>query len=128
MRLLALNNAYQSYENNQVLYAKKEELPLLLYTGAIKFILQARMAMEKKDWQRANDRIQRAQKIVTELMVTLNMDIEISKSFIVLYDYMKEKLIEANIKKEEQLLVEVEKMLIELQDTWKEALKIVRPA
>ncbi|MBS4213040.1 flagellar export chaperone FliS [Neobacillus rhizophilus] len=125
---MALNNAYQSYENNQVLYAKKEELPLLLYTGAIKFILQARMAMEKKDWQRANDRIQRAQKIVTELMVTLNMDIEISKSFIVLYDYMKEKLIEANIKKEEQLLVEVEKMLIELQDTWKEALKIVRPA
>ncbi|WP_423799761.1 flagellar export chaperone FliS [Neobacillus sp. SAB-20_R2A] len=128
MRLLALNNAYQSYENNQVLYAKKEELPLLLYTGAIKFILQARMAMEKNDWQRANDRIQRAQKIVTELMVTLNMDIEISKSFIVLYDYMKEKLIEANIKKDEQLLIEVEKMLTELQDTWKEALKIVRPA
>lgn len=125
---MALNNAYQSYENNQVLYAKKEELPLLLYTGAIKFILQARMAMEKKDWQRANERIQRAQKIVTELMVTLNMDIEISKSFIVLYDYMKEKLIEANIKKDEQLLIEVEKMLTELQDTWKEALKIVRPA
>ncbi|MFC4802149.1 flagellar export chaperone FliS [Neobacillus sp. GCM10023253] len=128
MRLLALNNAYQSYENNQVLYAKKEELPLLLYTGAIKFILQARIAMEKKDWQRANDRIQRAQKIVSELMVTLNMDIEISKSFVVLYDYMKEKLIEANIKKDEQLLIEVEKMFTELQDTWKEALKIVRPA
>ncbi|MCM3763591.1 flagellar export chaperone FliS [Neobacillus niacini] len=124
---MAVNNPYQSYENNQVLFAKKEELPLLLYTGAIKFILQARMAMEKKDWERTNDRIIRAQKIVSELMVTLDMDIEVSKSLILLYDYMKQRLIEANTKKDEQLLREVQNMLTELQETWKEAMKIVRP-
>ncbi|WP_311315617.1 flagellar export chaperone FliS [Neobacillus niacini] len=125
--MMAVNNPYQSYENNQVLFAKKEELPLLLYTGAIKFILQARMAMEKKDWERTNDRIIRAQKIVSELMVTLDMDIEVSKSLILLYDYMKQRLIEANTKKDEQLLREVQNMLTELQETWKEAMKIVRP-
>lgn len=124
---MTLNNPYQSYENNQVLFAKKEELPLLLYTGAIKFILQARLAMEKKDWARTNDRIIRAQKIVSELMVTLNMDLELSKSLILLYDYMKEKLIEANMKKDEQPLVEVQNMLTELQEVWKEAMKLVRP-
>jgi flagellar secretion chaperone FliS len=124
---MAVNNPYQSYENNQVLFAKKEELPLLLYTGAIKFILQARMAMEKKDWERTNDRIIRAQKIVSELMVTLDMDIEVSKSLILLYDYMKQRLIEANTQKDEQPLREVQSMLTELQETWKEAMKIVRP-
>lgn len=124
---MSLTNPYQAYENNQVLYAKGEELTLLLYKGAIKFIEQAKLAIEKNDLPRANDRIIRAQNIISELMVTLNMDIEISKSLLLLYDYVKQRLIESNMKKEVQTLNEVQAMLVELLGTWTEAVNAVRP-
>ncbi|PLS01455.1 flagellar export chaperone FliS [Neobacillus cucumis] len=124
---MSLKNPYQAYENNQVLFAKGEELVLLLYKGAIKFIEQAKLALEKKNLPRTNDRIIKAQNIVTELMVTLNMDIEVSKSLLPLYDYLRRRLIEANIKKETEILDEVQGMLAELLGTWTEAMKVVRP-
>lgn len=124
---MSLNNPYQAYENNQVLFAKGEELTLLLYKGAIKFIEQAKLAMAKDDWTRTNNRIIRAQNIISELMVTLNMDFEISQSLVLLYDYMKQRLIEANIKKEAELLTEVQGMLVELLGTWTEAMNAARP-
>ncbi|WP_066067194.1 flagellar export chaperone FliS [Neobacillus soli] len=124
---MSLTHPYQAYENNQVLFAKGEELTLLLYKGAVKFIEQAKLAMEKKDWSRANNRIIKTQNIISELMVTLNMDMEISNSLILLYDYMKQRLIEANIKKEMKILNEVQEMLVELLGAWTEAMKVIRP-
>lgn len=124
---MSLTHPYQAYENNQVLFAKGEELTLLLYKGAVKFIEQAKLAMEKKDWSRANNRIIKTQNIISELMVTLNMDMEISNSLILLYDYMKQRLIEANIKKEMKILNEVQEMLVELLGAWTEAMKAIRP-
>ncbi len=124
---MSLKNPYQAYENNQVLFAKGEELTLLLYKGAIKFIEQAKLAIERNDLPRANNRIIKAQNIISELMVTLNMDIEISKSLLLLYDYLKQRLIEANMKKEVQTLNEVQEMLVELLGTWTEAMKAARP-
>lgn len=124
---MSLRNPYQAYENNQVLFAKGEELTLLLYQGAIKFIEQAKLALEKNDLQRAGNRMIKAQNIISELMVTLNMDIEISKSLLLLYDYVKQRLIDANLKKDAKILNEVQGMLVELLGTWTEAIKVVRP-
>ena len=124
---MSLRNPYQAYENNQVLFAKGEELTLLLYQGAIKFIEQAKLALEKNDLQRAGNRMIKAQNIISELMVTLNMDIEISKSLLLLYDYVKQRLIDANLKKDAKILNEVQGMLVELLETWTEAIKVVRP-
>jgi len=124
---MSLSNPYQAYENNQVLFAKEEELTLLLYKGAIKFIEQAKLALRKNDLPRVNNRIIKAQNIISELMVTLNMDIEISKSLLLLYDYFKQRLIDANLKKDAEILNEVQGMLAELLGTWTEAIKVVRP-
>ncbi|WP_066259165.1 flagellar export chaperone FliS [Neobacillus drentensis] len=124
---MSLRNPYQAYENNQVLFAKGEELTLLLYQGAIKFIEQAKLALEKNDLQRAGNRMIKAQNIISELMVTLNLDIEISKSLLLLYDYVKQRLIDANLKKDAKILNEVQGMLVELLGTWTEAIKVVRP-
>ena len=124
---MSLRNPYQAYENNQVLFAKGGELTLLLYQGAIKFIEQAKLALGKNDLQRAGDRMIKAQNIISELMVTLNMDIEISKSLLLLYDYVKQRLIDANLNKDVKILNEVQGMLVELLETWTEATKVVRP-
>jgi len=124
---MSLRNPYQAYENNQVLFAKGGELTLLLYQGAIKFIEQAKLALGKNDLQRAGNRMIKAQNIISELMVTLNMDIEISKSLLLLYDYVKQRLIDANLNKDVKILNEVQGMLVELLETWTEAIKVVRP-
>ena len=82
--------------------------------------------MEAKNISEKNYNIQRAQAIISELIVTLNMDFEISKQMHPLYDYMNRRLIEANIKNDVTILDEVEGLVTEFRDTWKEVIKITR--
>jgi flagellar protein FliS len=116
------SNAYAVYQQNNVLMAPKEKLLLMLYDGAIKFLRFARVAIDEKDIQKSNNYILKTQDIITELMVTLNMDIEISKSLYSLYDYMKYRLVEANIHKDKEQIDEVIGMLTELRETWEKAM------
>ncbi|WP_053365307.1 flagellar export chaperone FliS [Bacillus sp. FJAT-27245] len=116
-------NPSEIYQRNQVTTARAEELTLMLYNGGIKFLQQAKAAIEKKDVAQAHSHITRVQDIVTELMVTLNMDYEISKTLLPLYEYMKRRLIEANIGKDSEMLTEVEGMFQELRTTWAQAMK-----
>jgi flagellar secretion chaperone FliS len=115
-------NPYEVYQKNQVSTAKPEELTLMLFNGGIKFLQQAKMAIEIKDLEKANSLIMKTQDIVTELMVTLNRDYEISNSLYPLYEYMKQKLIEGNMKKDIVLIDEVVGMLQELRTTWQQAM------
>jgi flagellar secretion chaperone FliS len=118
-------NPYEVYQKNQVTTAKPEELTLMLYNGGIKFLQQSRIAIENKDLAKANTLIMKAQDIITELMVTLNRNYEISNSLYALYEYMKQKLIEGNMKKDIILIDEVVGMLQELRTTWQQAMKTV---
>lgn len=118
-------NPYEVYQKNQVTTAKPEELTLMLYNGGIKFLQQAKMAIENKDFAKANSLIMKTQDIITELMVTLNRDFEISNSLYALYEYMKQKLIEGNMKKDLNLIDEVLGMLQEVRTTWQQAMKTV---
>ena len=77
---MAINNPYQSYQQNSVNTASPGELTLMLYNGCLKFINLAKHAIRSKDIQAKNTNIQKAQKIVQELMVTLNMDLEVSQN------------------------------------------------
>jgi flagellar secretion chaperone FliS len=118
-------NPNEIYQRNQVLTAKSEELTLYLYSGAIKFLNQAKLAIEKKEPAKAHTFIMKTQDILTELMVTLNMEVEISNSLYSLYDYMKQRLVEANLSKNIEILKEVEGMVQELKTTWAQAMKSV---
>ena len=120
------NNAYNAYKQNSVSTASPGELTLMLYNGCIKFIGKAKVAINEKNIQNKNHNIQRAQAIIGELMSTLNMDIEISKQMLPLYQYMNRRLIEANIKNDVEILDEVEGLVTEFRDTWKEVIKITR--
>ena len=124
--LTAQTNAYNAYKQNSVTTASPGELTLMLYNGCIKFIGLAKKAIENKNIEQRNYNIQRAQAIVSELMATLNMDIEISKQMLPLYEYMNRRLTDANIKNDTAILEEVEGLVIEFRDTWKEVIKITR--
>jgi flagellar secretion chaperone FliS len=123
---MATKNPYQSYQQNSVTTASPGELTLMLYNGCLKFILQAKKAIADKNIESKNTNIQKAQNIIRELMVTLNRDLEVSENMMSLYDYMNRQLIEANLKSDIAILDEVEGLVTEFRDTWKEVIQVNR--
>ncbi|MEL3958712.1 flagellar export chaperone FliS [Caldifermentibacillus hisashii] len=123
---MAVSNPYQAYQENSVLTASPGDLTLMLYNGCLKFLNLAKKAIEEKNITEKNTNLQKAQNIINELMVTLNMDIEISKQMMALYDFVRTKLIEANVKNDLAALEEAESIMIEFRDTWKEVIKLNR--
>ncbi|WP_102028696.1 flagellar export chaperone FliS [Salirhabdus sp. Marseille-P4669] len=116
----------QVYANNAVSTASPGELTLMLYNGCIKFIKQAKTAMAEKKIEAKNVNIQKAQRIIQELMATLRTDVEISKEIMPLYEYMNRRLLEANFKNDATILDEVSGLVTEFRDTWKEVIQIAR--
>ena len=123
---MAIQNPYQAYKSNTVNTASPGELTLMLYNGCLKFIKAAKIAMEAKQIEVKNNNLLKAQNIISELMVTLNMDIDVSKQMIKMYDYMNRRLIESNLKNDVSILDEVEELMIGFRDTWKEVIQLNR--
>lgn len=123
---MSVQNAYNAYKQNSVTTASPGELTLMLYNGCIKFIHQAKKAIEVKDISNRNKYVQKAQAILNELMATLNMDIPISKEMFNLYDYMYYQLTQANINNDAAILDEVEGLVVEFRDTWKQVIQMNR--
>ena len=119
-------DASNAYKQNSVTTASPGELTLMLYNGCLKFLTKAKKSIEDKNIEERNYNIQRAQAIIYELMSTLNMDIEISKEMLPLYDYMTRRLTDANVKNDIAIIEEVEGLVTEFRDTWKEVIKITR--
>jgi len=122
----AYNQYYNQYKENTIFTSTPEELTLMLYNGLVKFIMQAQLAIEEKQFDKANNSIIRAQDIILELQSTLDTKYEISNSLALLYDYMNRRLIDANINKDNKILDEVLGYATELRDTWSQAMKIAK--
>ncbi|PLR67984.1 MULTISPECIES: flagellar export chaperone FliS [Bacillaceae] len=120
---MALNNPYQAYQQNSVSTASPGELTLMLYNGCLKFIKQARLAIEQKNTQDKNLNLQKAQRIIQELMITLNPEAAVSESMMSMYDYMNRRLIEVNMSNDLDILAEVEGYVTEFRDTWKQVIQ-----
>lgn len=123
---MATINPYQAYQQNSVMTASPQELTLMLYNGSLKFMKLAKKAMADNNFQEKNTNIIKAQNITQELRVTLDPDAEISKNMEQLYEYMYTRLIEANTKNDVAILEEVEGLMIELRDTWKQVMGLVK--
>lgn len=123
---MAKPNPYQAYQQNSVTTASPGELTSMLYTGCLKFIGKAKVAIESNNIEERNINIQKAQNIVRELMVTLNMDYDVSKNMLSIYEYMNSRLTEANIKSDIAALVDVEDLTIQFRDTWKQVIQMNR--
>jgi flagellar protein FliS len=123
---MATQNPYQSYQQNSVTTASPGELTLMLYNGCLKFILLSKKAITEHNIEEKNTNLIKAQKIIQELMVTLNMDIAVSKDMMALYDYCNRRLIDANVKNDPAILDEVEGLIKEFRDTWKQVIQLNR--
>lgn len=123
---MALGNPYQAYQQNSVNTASPGDLTLMLYNGCLKFLSQAKKAIDTGSIEDRNKNLVKAQNIIQEFMVTLNMDIEVSKDLMTLYDYLNRRLVEANLRSDKAIIEEVEGFITEFRDTWKEVIQINR--
>lgn len=118
------SNGYAAYANSKVATATPAELTLMLYDGAIKFCNIAIMALEEKDLEKAHNNIIKVENIISEFQITINHKYPVAKDFDAVYKYLKERLVEANVKKDKEVLEEVLEHLRTMRDTWKEIMKV----
>ena len=123
---MVARNPYAQYNNSKILTASPAELTLMLYDGAIKFCNIAIMGIEQKDIQKAHDNIIKVQKIIDEFRSTLDRKYPVAEDFDRVYVYILQRLFEANIKKDKEILEEVLVHLRSMRDNWKEVMRVNR--
>lgn len=118
-------NAYNIYKNNSVNFSSKEQMLIMLLDGAVKFAKRGKLAIRDKDVKLAHESITRTQDIFTELKVTLDTDAgDWAKQMFQIYSFINEKLLQANIKKDEAIMDEVIPLIEEVRNIWNEAYKV----
>lgn len=123
---MALPNAYAQYNNSKVLTASPAELTLMLYEGAIKFCNVAIDAGERKDIAKAHTNIVKVENIIDYLRKTLDMKYPVAQDFERMYVYLDQRLVEANVKKDVEILEEIRDHLHAIRDNWKEVMRVNR--
>ena len=119
------NNAFNVYKNNSVNYASKEQLLLMLVDGAVKFSKIAREGLIEKDIRKSHENLIKAQNIFTELMISLDQNAgEWAKQMYRVYDFIKTRLFEINLKKDVNMMDELMPVIEDVRNTWHEAHEI----
>lgn len=121
-----VRNAAQAYGARKVETASPAELTLMLYEGAIKFCNIAMGAIENKDYEKANTNIQKARNIIVELQSTLDHKYKVAEDFDIIYDYIFHKLVDANMKKDPEILEEALNQIRDMRDAWKEIMRLAK--
>lgn len=122
-------NAYMNqYQNNQVLTASPDQILIMLYDGAIRFVRQAKQAIVDG---RAGDKataISKTVAIVTEFSNTLDYEVggEIANDLGRLYNFLIQELSAVNARSDAKRLEPVEKILLDLREAFVEAAIINR--
>jgi flagellar protein FliS len=123
---MAMNNPYAKYQNNSVNTSTPGELTLMLYNGCLKFIQQAKRAMEDNHIEEKNKSVQKAQAIISELMLTLDTSYPVAENMLILYEFANSRLIDGNIKNDSAMFDEASSIITEFRDTWKQVIQINR--
>lgn len=121
-----MNNAYAAYQNTGIKTASQGKLIVLLYEGAVKNLTAAENCfgedgkIEAKDIEKFGSYIMKAQDIISELQVSLDMEKggQIATNLMSLYVYFNQELMSASINKDKKKLDFVLNMMTQLSGAW----------
>lgn len=119
-------NAAEAYRQQQIMNAPPEQLTLMLYNGCLRFIEDGIIAVNEKKYEEANTSLQKAQRIISEFRLTLNMEYEIAQQLLPLYNYVYDRLVEGNIRSDTKPIEEARGIMTELRDAWVGAMRKAR--
>jgi flagellar secretion chaperone FliS len=114
-------NARQAYTQTSIKTASKEQLVVLLYDGAIRFLRQSAESMRCGNREQSRNRMRRAEAIIDELNNTLDMSYgEVPERLQSIYFFCKRHLIHANLTGDDAAIDTVARLLAELRGSWAE--------
>ena len=114
-------NPYARYKENLVNVASSEQLVIMLVDGAVKYTKVARLALERGDKERAHKELLRVQGIYVELISSLDSNAgDFAINLLNIYDFIRTKLMEANIKKDIKIIDEIMPVIEDVRDMWHE--------
>ncbi|BAU26567.1 flagellar protein FliS [Aneurinibacillus soli] len=119
-------SAAQQYRQNSVLTTTPADLTLRLYQGLVKFLRTALTGIEQGKLEDVNTNLIKSQDILRELLCTLNMGVPIAKDMAAMYEYMLERSMEANMKKDKEIIKEILGFAEDFYDTWMKVTKAVK--
>lgn len=119
-------NPYNIYKQNAVNMASSQQLLLMLLDGAVKYTKIARMAILNKDIARAHKELVRVQDIFLELMITMDKNTNYMEDLYNLYNFIKNELVKANMKKDVKIIDEILPIIEEIRDMWYEVDKKIK--
>jgi flagellar protein FliS len=109
----------QAYRDAAVLTASPEQLVVMLYDGAVRFLRQAEVAMKEGAFLHSFEKMGRGEAILDELLATLNMDVgEMSERLQAIYVFCKKTLIEGRIQRDAEKIGQVVALLSSLREAW----------
>lgn len=111
---------YQNYQTAEVQTADQRRLIVMLYDGAIRFLKKADAKIEARDFEGAHNYLVRSREIVAELLASLRPEIagQIGANLKRLYVYVFNRIVEANLLKDQTILAEVIGILNTLRQGW----------
>ena len=119
-------NPYNIYKQNSVNMASSQQLLLMLLDGAVKYTKIARMDILNKDIARAHKELVRVQDIFLELMITMDKNTKYMEDLYNIYDFIKNELVKANIKKDITIIDNTLSLIEEIRDMWYEVDKKIK--
>ena len=114
------DNQSNTYLRDAVLTATPEQLQLMLYDGAIRFSMQARDALERKDYETSYERLTRAQHIILEMLNGLDHDVnpDLCERVASIYNFLYRKLVDASVERKVEHIDDALKVLRIERETW----------
>jgi flagellar secretion chaperone FliS len=107
------------YRESAVLTATPEQLVVMLYDGANRFLTQSAVAMRESRAGLAGEKLRRAEAIIDELLATLDMSVgQIAEQLQALYLFFKEHLMAARLEQNADKVEEVARLMRELRAAW----------
>jgi len=124
------SNQDRKYVTAKVMSANPLELILIMYEQFFELIPDIKKNMERRLLKSVEPDAERAQAIIDQLINSLDFEVEISKDLGAIYFYVRDRILESNIKLDPAIWDDIEATLRPLYDGFKEAskqLEIPRP-
>ena len=112
-----MSTVFNQYRQTAIQTAPQEQLVVMLYDGAVRFLEQAKVALQ--EGRDASEPMTRAQDIIVELASSLNRSAgEVADNLARLYDFWIQWLLQAQIRRDASKVEEVLTMVRELREAW----------
>ena len=120
---------YQQYARTRIETAGPEQLLIMLYDGALRFLRAAEAAVNAQppSFEEYERQIERARDILNELMNTTNFEAgEIAQNLWRIYEYCSFRLVQAALRRDAAAIGEVRGIIAEIREAFVQAALIVR--